>query len=137
MNAAESWRTEAACRDTDPDIFFPHDAFSNDWDVPRAICILCAVHEACLEFALVTNQADGMWGGATPDERRGVRRTWRLQSQTPVNMPLRQRPRCDTTGCREHARIGDRFCSEECRTLGVQAENRRRNKETQRRKRAG
>ena len=30
----------------------------------------------CLLYALETNQATGVWGGTTEDERRALRRTW-------------------------------------------------------------
>ena len=31
----------------------------------------------CLQFALTTNQEDGVWGGYSEDERRELRRRWR------------------------------------------------------------
>jgi Transcription factor WhiB len=30
----------------------------------------------CLEFALATNQEAGIWGGATEEERRKLRKAW-------------------------------------------------------------
>ena len=66
------WRQDAACRDLDTAVFFPE----NDEEVATAlaVCATCPVREACLEFALVTRQDDGIWGGLTETERRRVRR---------------------------------------------------------------
>lgn len=35
----------------------------------RAICALCESRDACLDFALETNQANGLWGGMTNRNR--------------------------------------------------------------------
>jgi hypothetical protein len=32
------------------------------------------VREACLQYALATNQSDGIWGGMDSQERRRLRR---------------------------------------------------------------
>lgn len=66
------WRLEAACRDADTAVFFPD---SDDEAGPAlAICATCPVREECLEFALLTRQEDGVWGGMTETDRRRVRR---------------------------------------------------------------
>jgi len=68
----DDWRLDAACRDLDTSIFFPEtdDAVAT----AKAICAACPVREACLEFALITRQDDGVWGGLDENERRRVRR---------------------------------------------------------------
>ena len=66
------WRPQAACRDSDTEVFFPES--DADAAPALAICAACPVREACLDFALATNQADGIWGGATETERRRLRR---------------------------------------------------------------
>lgn len=67
-----SWRERAACRDLDTAVFFPD---ADDDPAPaQAVCATCPVREPCLEFALVTRQEDGIWGGLTENERRRVRR---------------------------------------------------------------
>lgn len=63
-----SWRQRAACRGVDPDIFYP--ASDEDADEAKGICGVCPVREACLEYALVNRERDGVWGGATERERR-------------------------------------------------------------------
>jgi WhiB family redox-sensing transcriptional regulator len=76
----DSWRREAACRDVDPDVFFPVGATGPALEriaVAKAHCAGCVVAEACLVFAVTTNQEYGVWGGLDEEERRGVRRDWR------------------------------------------------------------
>ena len=63
-----SWRQRAACRGVDPDIFYP--AADEDAEEAKGICGICPVREACLEYALVNRERDGVWGGATERERR-------------------------------------------------------------------
>ena len=66
------WRERAACRDLDTAVFFPE----TDEGVAAAkdVCAACPVRDACLDFALVTRQDDGVWGGLDENERRRVRR---------------------------------------------------------------
>ncbi len=74
-----SWRRTAACRDTDPGLFFPvgvtGSALVQIQDA-RSVCMSCSCQEACLEFALRSNQDTGIWGGASEEERRHLRRTY-------------------------------------------------------------
>lgn len=62
------WRQRAACRGVDPDIFFP--VSDEEAEGAKAVCAGCSVREACLEYALVNREHDGVWGGATERERR-------------------------------------------------------------------
>ena len=71
------WRAEAACRDVHANLFFPAGRTGNALkaiDAAKTICQQCGVSEACLGFALATNQDAGVWGGTTEDERRALRR---------------------------------------------------------------
>ena len=38
----------------------------------KRICAACEVRGDCLTFAVNTRQVDGIWGGATEGERRGL-----------------------------------------------------------------
>lgn len=68
----ESWRQDAACRDLDPNLFFPS---TDEQAVPaKAVCESCPVREECLEYAIVTRQDDGVWGGLDETERKRLRR---------------------------------------------------------------
>lgn len=63
----------AACQSADPDIFFPvSDAGPGQAEIARAkgVCSRCPVRARCLEYALSTRQAHGVWGGTTEGERR-------------------------------------------------------------------
>ena len=40
----------------------------------KAVCAACPVKELCLEFALETREAEGIWGGTTARERRRLLR---------------------------------------------------------------
>jgi WhiB family redox-sensing transcriptional regulator len=74
---AEDWRDEALCRDTSPELFFPIGTTGMALDqiaAAKAICAQCQAAPQCLEFALMTNQDSGIWGGLTEDERRQLRR---------------------------------------------------------------
>lgn len=81
--AADDWRTIAACQDTDPDLFFPVGTTGpaiEQIDTAKAVCDTCASKTPCLEFAMMTNQDSGVWGGTSEEERRKLRRAW-LASQ--------------------------------------------------------
>lgn len=74
---AHEWRHRSLCRDSDPELFFPIGTTGHavdQIDAAKAVCRRCDVRPECLEFALATNQEAGVWGGATEDERRRLRR---------------------------------------------------------------
>jgi len=68
----DDWRASAACRDMDTAVFFPES--DGEATLAKAVCAACPVREACLDFALLTRQDDGVWGGLDENERRRVRR---------------------------------------------------------------
>jgi WhiB family redox-sensing transcriptional regulator len=72
-----NWRDEAACRDADPDLFFPVGPTGpalRQVDEAKRICGSCPAQARCLAWALDHGVTDGVWGGTTEDERRAVRR---------------------------------------------------------------
>src|SRR5688500_4279298 len=69
-----SWRADAACRDLPTALFFPDSESPADASPALAVCAVCPVRADCLEFALASRQADGIWGGATEADRRRIRR---------------------------------------------------------------
>ena len=76
-HAEYGWRQHAICRDTDPDLFFPIGTTGQalvQIDRAEEVCSECPVKVDCLEFALETNQDSGIWGGASEEERRMIRR---------------------------------------------------------------
>jgi len=71
-----SWRDLAACREVDPEIFFPVSttgAALGQVREARTICARCQVAADCLDWALRVGQDHGVWGGTTPEERRALR----------------------------------------------------------------
>ena len=79
------WRSVAACRSADPDLFFPISDSGPALEQAaraKAICATCRVQRECLAFALRTRQIHGIWGGTTEHERAAVRRT--TLSEQPV-----------------------------------------------------
>jgi WhiB family redox-sensing transcriptional regulator len=72
-----SWRERAACRDVDPDLFFPIGTAGLTLvqiDEAKAVCARCPVRERCLRWAMDVGQVEGIWGGTTESERRATRR---------------------------------------------------------------
>ena len=71
------WRHEAACRDEDPELFFP---IGNTGpalaqiEEAKKVCNRCTVKDACLAWALESGQDAGVWGGLSEDERRALKR---------------------------------------------------------------
>ncbi len=73
------WRDRAACQSVSADLFFPigrtGDAVEHI-EAAKAVCRTCPVREACLRFAIETNQEAGIWGGTSEEERDRIRRAW-------------------------------------------------------------
>lgn len=75
----DDWRDNSACRDTDPDLFFPVGTTGpaiEQIETAKAVCRACDVQKSCLDYALTTNQDSGIWGGTSEEERRALRRQW-------------------------------------------------------------
>lgn len=71
-----SWRVDAACRGFDAYAFFPDEGDAAGIARAKAVCAGCPVADECLAYAVETNQTEGVWGGATKQERRRLRRQW-------------------------------------------------------------
>jgi WhiB family redox-sensing transcriptional regulator len=71
------WRHKAACRQEEPELFFP---IGNTGpalmqiEEARKVCNVCDVTELCLSWAIETGQDAGVWGGLNEDERRSLKR---------------------------------------------------------------
>ena len=67
---------EGACRDKNPDLFFPEvDGELTIFEAnkqAKAICAECPVAGLCLDYAVVTGQY-GTWGGTTFRERKHLK----------------------------------------------------------------
>lgn len=74
-----SWRRDASCRDTSPELFFPIGTTGQAIDqieAAKLVCMGCPARVQCLEFALSTNQDSGVWGATSEEDRRHLRRTY-------------------------------------------------------------
>ena len=71
------WRRDAACRNQDPELFFPigtGDASGLQVKAAKAVCHRCPVIASCLAWATANGPVAGIWGGTTEGERASVRR---------------------------------------------------------------
>lgn len=67
------WLDQAACREMDPDIFFPSSGGAighEETERAKAACSRCGVSTHCRDWAIETNQVEGIWGGLSLTERR-------------------------------------------------------------------
>ncbi|TMR88305.1 WhiB family transcriptional regulator [Nonomuraea basaltis] len=75
-----SWIHRAACRDVDPEIFFPiasPDTEAGEAAVAQAkqVCGGCSVRARCLNEAIESREPYGVWGGESESARRGLMST--------------------------------------------------------------
>jgi WhiB family redox-sensing transcriptional regulator len=80
----ENWRMHAACRDEDPDLFFPIGSTGPalvQTEEAKEVCRGCPVREQCLEWAMENGQDSGVWGGLAEAERRALKRRTRRRAQ--------------------------------------------------------
>ena len=66
----QNWRDQAACRDADPELFFPKEGGSAQ--PAKAICAGCPVTAQCLRHALSFPEWHGVWAGLAERERQGM-----------------------------------------------------------------
>lgn len=79
LRITTAWRDLAACRDSDPTLFFPVGSTGPAVEqivAAKQICADCIVRDDCLQYALESNQEAGVWGGYAEDERRRLRKRW-------------------------------------------------------------
>ena len=76
------WVHRARCKDEDPELFFPVGTTGPaalQIERARTICMQCEVRTECLEWAMITGQDAGVWGGLSEEERRSLRRARRRE----------------------------------------------------------
>lgn len=72
------WQRLAACRGEDSSYYFAPNYFEKRGEklareaVAKRICATCPVREPCLDYALTTREAHGVWGGLNETERRTI-----------------------------------------------------------------
>jgi WhiB family redox-sensing transcriptional regulator len=71
------FRDRAACRDADPELFFPVGESGpalRQIAAAKAVCLRCLVTDECLAWALDARHEEGVWGGLDAGQRRVLRR---------------------------------------------------------------
>jgi WhiB family redox-sensing transcriptional regulator len=84
MSSRPNWRLNAACRNADPDLFFPEGTSGGALEEAaqaKLVCSGCQVRARCLDWALAHGASSGIWGGRTEQERRAQRIESELQDQ--------------------------------------------------------
>jgi WhiB family redox-sensing transcriptional regulator len=66
------WMVFAACRDADPDLFFPSSKEAETEAL--ALCGMCPVIRECNSYSFEARETFGVWGGVTEKQRRTVLR---------------------------------------------------------------
>lgn len=88
-----SWYHYAACRDHDPELFFPVGNAGPamlQLEQAKRVCADCPVQRLCLEWALVAGIDHGVWGGLSEDERRTLRRRTASWQRPSISEPTRR-----------------------------------------------
>lgn len=63
------WMDQAACASHPiADLWFPSE-FSSSGQLAIEVCKTCRVRLTCLNYALETEQTEGVWGGLLPAQR--------------------------------------------------------------------
>lgn len=62
------WQEDAACQGMGLVMFFPESKSNEAAQPAKAVCGGCPVIEKCLQFALETDQHNGIWGGLSEKE---------------------------------------------------------------------
>lgn len=71
------WQHRAACRDEDPELFFPVSEMgpgARQVEKAKSVCARCPVRSECLNYALRNGLNHGIFGGMTESERRALAR---------------------------------------------------------------
>jgi WhiB family redox-sensing transcriptional regulator len=72
-----AWLAQAACRDTDPELFFPERGHSRQGQAAKQICAGCPVQQPCRDLAVKAASGrggdHGIFGGTKPHERTRLR----------------------------------------------------------------
>lgn len=79
-DVTSEWWERAACRDEDPELFFPVSAIgpgARQVEEAKAVCARCPVASQCLSFAMDNGLNYGIFGGLTGDERQELARNSR------------------------------------------------------------
>ena len=77
QRGADDWRARSACKDQDPELFFPIGTSGPaliQTEQAKAVCRQCPVRDECLQWSLDSGQEAGVWGGMSEQERDAIKR---------------------------------------------------------------
>lgn len=92
------WRHRSACRDEDPELFFPvgeQGPALTQVAEAKTVCVRCPVLDECLSWGLETGQEFGVWGGLSEGERRAMGAARARMSTDLDDKPKRVCKRCE------------------------------------------
>ena len=112
-----SWRSRGACRNIDPDTFFPPAHNGPQVTRAKAVCAVCAVRDRCLDEAL-QRIPEGIAGGLTATERRTLAHT-RPPRADPTELARTARNRTETAAAGRLLLASGRSRATVARTCGV------------------
>lgn len=111
----DDWRHSAACRDHDPEIWFPVGTgpiAQVQANHAKSICAPCPSRIACLKWALETGIDDGVWGGTGEEERRALRAPKHLTEQQRAAIAKSAQVRADRAATRTYCDHGHELTPE-------------------------
>lgn len=86
-----TWQADAACRGQGPATWFPTGEKGaqavDDIARAKAVCATCRVTGPCLEYGLAHAMDHGVWGGASPDDRKAIRRRRNIARRQETTTP--------------------------------------------------
>ncbi|MEU3507622.1 WhiB family transcriptional regulator [Streptomyces longwoodensis] len=84
----DDWRELAACRNEDPDLFFPEGRDSRgDVQHAQAVCHGCPVRLQCGQWAITHGEYHGIWGGMSQQQLRQKRHRFSHASEPRQSKP--------------------------------------------------
>ena len=78
------WMEDATCAGQSVELFYSFESTTSDRVLAayaRQLCRACPVATHCLDHALATGEAHGIWGGLNPKERKAHARRTRKQQE--------------------------------------------------------
>jgi WhiB family redox-sensing transcriptional regulator len=103
VSVDDDWRQRAACRDHDPELFFPTPLNLGGQNRAAKVCTGCPVQAKCNLAAARLGATDGVWAGAYYDKRGAGYKS-----------PVKDVRHGTPAGARRHYRLNEKPC-ELCR----------------------
>lgn len=76
------WREQARCREIGYPFTIFYSSNNEETNIAKAICSMCPVAKACLDYAIMTKEPDGVWGGLDHKQRKKLIKSLSLRKQS-------------------------------------------------------